>query len=134
MENSQMKINTYDIDGVIYINKDIIGITPLSGDIIITGRSFEEIPETKNMLKSRNISNHVYYNMIPFDQKCRESSGIHKGNTLNLLKTIGYEVGVHFEDDEIQIEQIKIIAPWVNIIHINHNLVEKENVRHTEWI
>jgi hypothetical protein len=34
------------------------------------------------------------------------------------------------KDDEIQINMIKEYAPWVNIIHIKHDLIEKENIRH----
>lgn len=127
-------IRSFDIDGVIYISDTIKGLTPEPGDVIITGRSIEEMVETANMLSSRGIANPVYFNPIPFDQKSRESSGIHKANTLNDLKARGYDIQVHFEDDEVQIEQINKLAPWVNVIHINHNLTEKENVRHTQWI
>jgi hypothetical protein len=123
------KINTYDIDGVIFINKDIQGLTPTPNDIIITGRSYEEHEETYKMLSERGIHNQVFYNSLKFDEKTRESSGFHKGKVLNMLKK-HYDIQVHFEDDEIQIEQIKLIAPWVNIIHIKHDLTYKENMRH----
>ena len=125
-----MKINTYDIDGVVFINKDLPGLTPQPGDMIITGRSFEERPETDFMLAKRGIAVQVHYNPLPFDRKSRVSSGEHKGHTLNYLKACGYEIGFHVEDDEVQIEQIKRIAPWVNVLHLVHNLTEKENVRH----
>jgi hypothetical protein len=125
-------INTYDIDGVIYFGKDLEGLTPTPKDMIITGRSFEERPETMKMLSKRGIENHVLFNNIRFDEKTRVKSGIHKGDTLNMLKQLGYEIGIHFEDDEVQIQQIKKIAPWVNVVHVKHDLVEKENVRHIE--
>jgi hypothetical protein len=123
-------INTYDIDGVIFINNEFEGLTPTSKDIIITGRSFEEEKQTRRILSERGISNTVYFNKLKFDQKSRVTSGIHKGEVLNMLKEQGIDVGIHFEDDEIQIEEIKKIAPWVNVIHIKHELTEKENVWH----
>ena len=46
------EINGFDCDGVI-----TVGIHPGLGDVIITGRSFEEIPETRQMLKKRDILN-----------------------------------------------------------------------------
>lgn len=124
------KIRTFDIDGVIYINKDFPGLRPEPNDLIITGRSFEEERETKTMLEIRQIYNDVYFNPLPFDLKTRISSGQHKGHTLNKLKEQGHNIMYHIEDDEIQIEEIKKIAPWVNILHLVHNLTEKENVRH----
>ena len=123
-------INTFDIDGVIYINKDLIGVFPGKDDIIITGRSFEEKEETLAMLKARGIFNLVFFNPIEFLNKSRKSSGIHKANILNNLKSQGVDVGIHFEDDEIQVESIKEFAPWENVIHLVHELSEKENVRH----
>lgn len=125
------KIRTFDIDGVIYLNKDILGLRPEPNDLIITGRSFEEEPETKTMLERRQIYNHVYFNPLKFDEKTRISSGQHKGHTLNKLKEEGHNIMYHIEDDEIQVAEIKKIAPWVNVLHLVHDLTEKENVRHT---
>jgi hypothetical protein len=72
--------------------------------------------------------------MLTFDKKTRVSSGIHKANTILALKRSGYDIKCHFEDDEIQIEEMKKIFlennSNVTIIHIVHNLTEKENVRH----
>lgn len=123
-------MNSFDIDGVIYINKDIVGVYPGPDDIIITGRSFEEFEETQKMLEERGIKNEVIYNPLPFSRKTRITSGAHKALTMNLLKAEGKEVKVHFEDDPVQIEQIKMIAPWVNVVYLQHDLTEKENVRH----
>lgn len=123
-------MNSFDIDGVIYIRKGLIGVRPGPDDVIITGRSFEEEPETKAMLEEAGIHNQVYYNSLKFDQKSRESSGVHKANTLNRLKDDGYDIQIHFEDDPIQIEEIKKLAPWVNIVHLDHDLTYKENMRH----
>lgn len=123
-------MNSFDIDGVVYINKDIPGVNPGINDVIITGRSYEESEETYRMLKARGINNVVYFNPLPYSQKTRESSGIHKAKTLNMLQSIGYNINFHAEDDPIQIEQIKLLAPWVNIIYMDHNLTYKENQRH----
>jgi hypothetical protein len=122
-------INTFDIDGVIYLGK-YDGIYPGKGDIIITGRSVEEKPETLRMLNSKGIDNEVFFNPLPFDQKSRLTSGQHKGKIIKELIDAGIKHGVHFEDDEIQIEEIRKIVPGVRIVHVVSDLVTKENVRH----
>ena len=128
-----MLINSYDIDGVIYINETLVGLTPRPEDIIITGRSFEEEIETVAMLKSRGINNIIYFNPLPFNEKTRISSGIHKGLTLQTLISSGIAIGIHFEDDEIQIREIEKLVPGVNIVHVKHELTEKENVRRVDF-
>ena len=124
-------INTFDIDGVI-----TVGIYPGPNDVIITGRSFEEAPETYAMLRSKGINNPVYFNPLPFDKKCRKSSGVHKGMVIELLVRAGNKVNVHFEDDEVQKQEIEahLDAKFfgnnpVTVVHIVHDLTEKENVR-----
>jgi len=126
-------MNTYDIDGVIFMRKGLIGVRPGPNDVIITGRSYEEEVETRNMLLLNGILNPVFFNPLKFDQKSRASSGIHKANTLNKLKDDGYDVQIHFEDDPVQIEEIKKFCPWVNVVHLDHDLTEKENVRHVDY-
>ena len=123
-------MNSFDIDGVIYIRKGLIGVRPGPGDVIITGRSIEEEPETKAMLEAAGIKNVVFYNPLPFDKKSRASSGIHKAAILNKLKSTGLDIQIHFEDDPVQIAEIKKHAPWVNVVHLDHDLTYKENVRH----
>ena len=123
-------MNTFDIDGVIYIRKGLMGVRPGPKDFIITGRSFEEEKETIDMLESHGIYNRVYFNPLKFDEKTRESSGAHKAKTLNSLKEQGYDIQVHFEDDPVQIAVIKKLAPWVAIVHLDHDLTYKENMRH----
>lgn len=125
-------INTFDIDGVIFMGK-YGGIFPGPGDAIITGRSFEEAPETSDMLKSKGINNAVFYNKLKFDEKTRETSGIHKAETLLMLEKSGYTIGFHVEDDPIQVQKIKELAPHINVVYMHHDLVEKENVRHDKW-
>ena len=44
-----MKINTFDIDGVIYMGEEFTGVRPCRDDIIITGRPQEEFIETQKM-------------------------------------------------------------------------------------
>ena len=95
------RLNTFDCDGVIFINDEVGGVHPGPYDIIITGRSFEEIPETKEMLRSRGIYNRVFFNRCKFDDKTRASSGLHKAETIKRLEKLGYFIMCHFEDDEI---------------------------------
>jgi len=122
------KINTFDIDGVIFLEEHD-GIYPGPIDIIITGRSYEETEETLAMLHGKGIKNRVYFNPERFDDKSRESSGIHKAKTILTLREMGYEHGVHFEDDEVQIAEIKRLIPDIRIVHVVSDLVNKENVR-----
>ena len=126
---NRIRINSFDIDGVINMGA-FDGIYPGPNDVIITGRSFEEAKETNEMLRKKGINNPVFFNPLRFEQKTRESSGIHKGNTIAKLRSNGLLVCLHYEDDPIQIEQIQLIVPEIHVIEIKHNLVEKENVRH----
>jgi hypothetical protein len=123
------KINGYDIDGVIDMHSEV-GVYPGPNDVIITGRSFEETQETLEMLIRRGIKNKVFFNPLRFDEKTRESSGQHKGRTLLSLMDAGFEIGVFFEDDPIQVAEIRKILPDLKIVHLVHDLTEKENVRH----
>jgi len=123
------QINTYDIDGVIYMGDKFEGLTPEPRDYIITGRSYEEYDYTIAMLQGRDIYNKVFFNPIAFDKKTRESSGEHKATIINGLLAIGVKIGLHFEDDEVQAEIIERLTP-VKVVRIVHDLVEKENVWH----
>jgi hypothetical protein len=118
-------INSFDIDGVIYMGDAFTGVFPGPDDIIITGRSFEEADITNKMLQARGIGNKVYMNPLTFDQKSRKSSGQHKARTLFYLEEMGYRFGIHFEDDAIQAEEIRKIMPHINIVMLEHNLTEK---------
>lgn len=126
---NRIRINSFDIDGVINMGA-FDGIYPGPNDVIITGRSFEEAKETNEMLRKKGINNPVFFNPLRFDQKTRVSSGIHKGSTIAKLRNNGLLICLHYEDDPIQIEQIKLIVPEIHIIAVQHDLVEKENVRH----
>lgn len=121
-------INTFDIDGVIDMG-EYDGVYPGQHDIIITGRSFEEAPETYQMLARKGIFNQVFFNPLLFSEKTRISSGLHKAETITHLIEDGLKHGVHFEDDEVQIEQILKYNPSIRVVHVSHGLVEKENVR-----
>lgn len=119
------EINGFDCDGVI-----TVGIHPGPDDIIITGRSWEEKNETRDMLTKRGIKNIVLYNELDYKDKTRKTSGIHKGVRILQLKDSGTVIKNFFEDDPIQIREIERLCPWVNIVHIVHELTEKENVKH----
>jgi hypothetical protein len=119
-------INSYDIDGVIYMGETLNGVSPSEDDIIITGRSsFDERETTENLLKSRGFKNSLFMNPIPENQKTRKSSGKHKARTLFYLEQLGYRFGIHFEDDEIQAEEIRKLMPHINIVMLKHNLTKK---------
>ena len=101
--------NSFDIDGVIHMDGGYGGVYPGPHDIIITGRSEEERPETLKMLEKKGIKNKVYFNPIPFNRKTRETSGIHKANTILSLIDQGIGIQIHFEDDPVQIKEMKSI-------------------------
>lgn len=118
-------INSFDIDGVIYMGDAFTGVFPGPDDVIITGRSYEEGDITMNMLRGRGIFNDVYMNPLKFDDKTRKSSGQHKARVLNRLLEQGYQIGIHFEDDMIQATEIRAAVPSINIVMLEHNLTEK---------
>ena len=125
---SPRTINAFDCDGVI-----TVGIYPGPDDVIITGRSYDERPETEQMLAKKGIKNLVHYNQLPYDEKTRTSSGVHKAQTLRVLKSNGVIVENFFEDDPVQWKIIEESCPWVNVVHVVHDLTEKENVRAPEY-
>ena len=112
-------INTFDIDGVIYFGEDFTGVRPGTEDVIITGRSFMQREETEAMLQSRGIFNTVMYNPITREDPLysREESGRHKARCIMELKKT-YDIGLHFEDDPIQITEILNVYPDHQIIHM----------------
>jgi hypothetical protein len=127
-----MKVNGFDIDGVIHLGNGVCGVRPGPNDVIITGRSHEEEPETLAFLRKHGITNDVYFNPIPFKTKSRETSGIHKARTLRWLKEIKtIDVQFFFEDDKVQKAEIE--KDWQGkVIHVSHDFTEKENIRHLE--
>ena len=127
MVNQRQAINTYDIDGVISI-----GITPRPEDIIITGRSYQEASETYKMLHERGIFNVVYFQPLKYEDTSRQSSGIWKGKVLKELLENGIIIEKHFEDDEIQKEEIEKLVD-IPVVLLRHNLTNKEKEHHFEW-
>tara|TARA_B100000123_G_scaffold252797_1_gene213370 strand:- start:50 stop:457 length:408 start_codon:yes stop_codon:yes gene_type:complete len=119
-------INSYDIDGVIYMGEGLDGLRPGPRDIVITGRSVETEVLTKKMLSDKGIHNPLYMNNKSKDWNNREQSGFHKGWTLFHLEQIGYRFGIHYDDDPVQIEKIRQMMPHIHIVHVNHDLVPKE--------
>lgn len=113
-------MNSFDIDGVI-----TVGLFPGPNDVIITGRSYEEEPETLRMLHAKGIFNKVFFNPLPFNAKTRKTSGLHKAGIIQELN-----IAIHFEDDPIQWEIIERDCPNVKVVRVVHDLTEKENVRH----
>lgn len=130
--HESIKRASFDIDGVINMG-DYPGVNPSISDVIITGRSFEEAPETTALLKRKGLlDNKLFANPIPFEKKNRHSSGKHKAQTIKKLNKVGYNIVIHYDDDPIQADIIKQMCPEIQVVLLVHNLVEKENVRHPE--
>lgn len=85
-------IDGYDIDGVI-----TTGSRPRVHDVIITGRSFQEAPETYSMLWRLGIFNPVYFCPLRFEEKTMEASGEWKAHMIKELKLRAF-----YEDSEVQ--------------------------------
>lgn len=124
-------IATFDIDGVIFNGHGVPGIYPGPDDIIITGRSFEEEKETRTMLFDKGITNKVYFNPTPFEEKSREDSGKHKANTINRLIESGLDIYCHYEDDLVQVKEMKKHSD-VYVIWVRNPRVGKRNRRQDE--
>jgi len=123
-----MKINSFDIDGVIYFGEGTTGVRPCKDDIIITGRPFHDREETEKMLHSRGIYNTVYMNPLHRpDNKLysRKASGIFKGQMINMLQSLGVDIQMHFEDDTVQIKEIEKRCPNVSVVHVKRKNEER---------
>jgi len=103
-------INVYDFDGV-----TSIGVTPRIGDIIVTGRCFDECDVVFNYLKNYGLQDKipVYFNPIQYATRgqgtdfSRTKSGQHKARIVKSLIENGVSIGYFFEDDPIQAAIIK---------------------------
>jgi len=118
-------VNSFDIDGVIYMGKGFLGVFPSPQDIIITGRSYEEAPKTLRMLRDRGINNQVFFNSLKYKDKTRQSSGEHKAKILRGLIDNGLRIGIHFEDDPIQKSTIEEMIPEIKVVHLVHEITKK---------
>ncbi|SRR6266550_460147 len=117
-------MNSYDIDGVIWLGKDCEGIYPGPRDVIITGRSWQEAEETVDMLNLRDIHNEIYFNSTRLLEKTRRDSGEHKANTIKWFKErLNKEIRIHFDDDPLQAAIIRERCPWVTVIELKQDLV-----------
>lgn len=135
-------MNSFDIDGVIWFEGGYTGVWPGPHDVIITGRSIEEMEDTMKMLQSRGIENTVYFGRYTKKEKTRRLSGMHKAAVLNTMKAtydeiyprVQFEIypRVHFDDDEIQAAIIKEYCPWINIVLLKHELFDKVAAE-SEW-
>ena len=73
------------------------------------------------MLESRGIYNTVFMNPLSRGDNPhygRKASGIWKGNMIQYLKDLGYEIGIHLEDDPVQIKEIEKRHPDLSIVHL----------------
>lgn len=125
-KSKKSKINTFDYDGVINLGHGYTGVKPCENDIIVTGKPISEYTELRMKLNSMDINNHVIMNPISrsSDEYGREASGKWKAKVLTLLKEC-YDIGIHFEDDPIQIEEIRQRHSDIEIVYLRHGLVER---------
>lgn len=77
------------------------------------------------MLASKGIKNTVYYNPIEYVDKTRKSSGEHKANVLQELIDEGMTIGIHFDDDPIQLKVIEERNLPIQLVYLKHNLTKK---------
>lgn len=121
-------MNSYDIDGVIYLGEGRKGLLPRSEDVIISGRSCEEYLITMAQFDALDIPEECPVYLAPWKipHKTRRLSGLHKANTLNMLiGQQGKNIQIHFEDDPVQADIIRQFVPSVEVVMITHNLTEK---------
>ena len=125
-EIPKYSINSFDIDGVIYMGEHHDGIYPGPNDIIVTGRSEEVREETQKMLQDKGITNPLYMNDKPKGFNDRRQSGLSKAMQFIRLEALGYKISIHFDDDDIQIREITRALPHIYCVHISHDLLPKE--------
>ena len=115
------KINTFDFDGGIYMGPDFAGMRPCKDDIIISGRPIAESKFVFDVLSERDINNPVYFNPKRREDArySREDSGKWKAKVLDQLKE-QYNIGLHYEDDDIQSKIISSYHPEIHIVHVQH--------------
>lgn len=119
-------MNGFDFDGVVSI-----GVHPGPNDVIITGRSFDEASYVNEILRRKGIHNAVFFQPMTKERResgtetARRNSGRHKATVIKMLKENEVELNIFFEDDEIQIEEIRKVHPKLKIVHLVHDLVVK---------
>lgn len=99
-------MNVFDFDGVVSI-----GLMPLPGDVIITGRGYDEaevvFSELRNKLPYANFIP-VYFNpKTKINGRTRDDSGNWKAFMILELIRHGAEISTIFEDDEEQFDIIQ---------------------------
>ena len=92
----------------------------------MSGKPISEYEELRRRLDVLEIPNHVIMNPIARTDKnySRRASGRWKAKVLLLLQEC-YTIGIHFEDDPVQIEEIHKVIPDLDIVYLAHELVVK---------
>lgn len=106
-------MNVFDFDGVI-----TIGLLPQVGDVVITGRGYDECHIVYRELQKKLPT--IWYQIPVFfnsrtksNGRTREDSGNHKLRTIYNLIRDDNKIDIVFEDDPIQFEILKKgIAEW----------------------
>jgi hypothetical protein len=121
-------MNSYDIDGVIYLGEGRKGLLPRPEDVIISGRSWDEYGTTQDQFTKLGVPVECVIYLAPWNitYKTRRLSGLHKANTLNMLiGMMNKDIQIHFEDDPVQADIIRQFVPGIEVVMITHNLTEK---------
>lgn len=101
-------MNMFDFDGVVSI-----GLCPAVGDVVVTGRGFDECEIVYAKLKellgvSQSVKIPVFFNTkLKSQNRTRLDSARHKVETLSRLLSAGNRIETIFEDDPVQFEYMK---------------------------
>lgn len=113
-------INSYDFDGTLTTGlfSPVVGV-----DIVLTGRTFNESEYVHTRLEEMGIGKiAVFFNYLHIDirgdhsESARRKSALHKVDVLTKLSA-NHSV-THFEDDPIQIEVIRGMLPYIEIVEV----------------
>lgn len=115
-------VNSYDFDGVIFMGEEHEGLRPGPKDVIVTGRSYTQEDDTRAILMARGLHNMVFFNPLQRSNPKygREESGRHKARVFNFLESVGIRVVHHFEDDQVQADEIRKECPRVKVVMVIH--------------
>lgn len=116
---NKTKITSWDFDGTLTTGQFV----PKSGDVIVTGRCFDEASIVINKLKDLGIVPlAIYFNTLPLSvrgdhsEDARVKSAMHKVDVLTKL-SVNCDV-VHYDDDPIQIKILKDSLPQVEVVEV----------------
>ncbi len=77
-------------------------------DLIITGRSWEEYEDFKDLKEGPDVP--VFFGEYGIDQKDRVTRAKHKADVINKIEVTDY-----YEDDPVDAEVLRILCPYTEI-------------------